>query len=102
MHTLSSIRFDFPSDGGVSSKVSVHAMRLNMYRNTADFIRLTAEIAYIILLCYNVSMFCKKIKLRNFQYNRWKAIEIDSLTDVEKKQRHQKRPELLRKLSVVL
>lgn len=85
VHTLSSIKFDFPSDGSVSSTISVNAMRLSMYRTAGDFLRLTAEIAYVILLSYNIYVFIKKIKVRNLQYKRWQAVEIDSLTDVEKK-----------------
>lgn len=31
------------------------------------------------------------------QYQRWKKVEIDSLSEIERLQRHQKRPEWLRK-----
>ena len=60
-------------------------------------IRLGFEVLYVVLLLYNMIIFFRKLINKGRQYDRWKRIEIDSLSEIERRQRYQKKPEWLRK-----
>ena len=57
VHTYTSLAFNFPADGGITSTIVVYTMRLNMYSTTGDFIRLAFEILYVLFLAYNMYLF---------------------------------------------
>ena len=65
VHTYTTIMFQFPSDGGVTSSVNVYTMRLNMYETGSDFLRLGLEIIYVLALLYNIFRFRKNMRERN-------------------------------------
>jgi len=72
-------------------------MLLNQYKTLMNKVRLGLECLYVILLLYNIFIFMKKVIKKNTQYKRFFKVEIDCLSEIEKKQRRQKRPEFLRK-----
>lgn len=73
-----------------------------MYRRASDFVRMAFEILYVVLLAYNMLLFIRQLRRRNEQYKRWQILEVDSLSEVERLQRHRKRPEWLRKWDAVI
>lgn len=97
VHSYSYIEFTFPENGVIESDVGVFTMKLNQYQSSQDMVRLGLELVYCVLLVGNIVIFLRKILNKNSQYNRWKKLEIDSLSEIERKQRHKKMPEFLRK-----
>jgi hypothetical protein len=81
--------------------VGVFTMKLDQYASDDDMLRLALEIIYCILLISNIVIFLRKIISKNFQYSRWRRIEIDSLSEIERTQRHKKTPEPLRKCNAL-
>ena len=76
-------------------------MKLNQYETRGDKVRLGFECLYIALLLYNMVLFVRKLVTKRKQYQRWKRIEIDSLSEIERQQRQQKRPECLRQMDAL-
>lgn len=101
MHSYTSIIFDFPDEGATDVTINVDTMRLNPYKKNSDFLRLAFEGLYILLLTYNIVIFVQGMRRKYDQYNRWKRIEIDSLTEIEKERRQMKRPEWIRKWTTI-
>ena len=67
-----------------------------MYKTSGDYVRLGFEAIFLILLGLNIFRFTKGFKERIVRHKRWKVLEVDSLTDIEKSCRHRKRPEIFR------
>jgi hypothetical protein len=51
----------------------------------------------VLLLIWNIAVFLKKMLNASLTYQRWRRLEIDSLSEIERTQRHQKTPEPVRK-----
>jgi len=81
----------------VLPKINVYTMKLNQYKTGGDRVRLGFEIFYVLLLFINIGIFFYQLHTRNKKYSEWKRIEIDNLLQSEKRQRHQYRPECLRR-----
>lgn len=64
MHTYSTIRFDFPSDGGVTNKVAAYSMRLDTHSSQTDYVRLAFEIIFLFLFAFHLYDFFARIKLK--------------------------------------
>lgn len=64
IHTYSTIRFDFPSDGGVTDKVASYAMRLDMRSSQSDYVRIAFEIIFLFLFGFHLYDFFGRIRLR--------------------------------------
>ena len=60
-------------------------MRLNMYKTKSDLIRMGLEIIYVLAFSYNMYLFWMQLKERNTYYKRWQTLEVDTLSEVEKK-----------------
>lgn len=56
----------------------------------------------MILLALNLWRFWQDLRERNSQYNRWLILEVDALSDVEKRCRVRKRPEAYRRCAALL
>lgn len=56
----------------------------------------------MILLGLNLCRFYRDLRERNSQYNRWLILEVDALSDVEKRCRTRKRPEPVRRCFALL
>lgn len=96
VHTYTSVDFGFQPDGSVSNYLYVFTMRLDMYRTRSDLVRLGFEALYVLLLLYNMFVFLRRLVDKGRRYRQWRRLEVDSLSDVERRQRHQKRPEWVR------
>ncbi len=98
VHSYSNIEFTFPTKGTINNNIAVYTMKLNMYdlKVTWDVVRLGFEVLYVLLLIYNIFLFIKKLMEQNQKYQRWRKIEIDQLSEIERQYRHQKKPEWIR------
>jgi len=83
-------------DGRISNYLYVFTMRLDMYKTRTDMVRLGFEALYVLLLLYNMFIFLRKLVGKGRSYQKWRRIEIDSLSEIERRQRHLKQPEWIR------
>lgn len=88
IHTYTGLKFNFPTNGDVQNDLTVFAMNIKPYKDLPDFIRMGFEALYVLLLIYNIFIFVRKIKASRVKYDRWRRIEIDSLSEIERYQRH--------------
>jgi hypothetical protein len=64
--------------------------------------RLAFEIIYLILLAFNMYIFVKQLREKSHKYDKWWRLEVQSLSNYERKHRDRRKPEWIRKLNAIV
>lgn len=98
---MTNLEIIFEEEGHLSNSIQTQSLRIDNFRTIEDFINLVLSIIYIVLYAFILYQFGMQMKQRVFDYKKWIKFEIEYLSEVEKRQRHQKKPEYIRILNVI-
>jgi hypothetical protein len=101
LHTHTHLVFDFDKYGGIYTQLHAHTLRLDALQTTSDMINQALGGVYILLYCYIFYSFVIQLIEKFDSYKKWLKFEIEYLSEVEKRQRNQKKPEFIRILEVI-
>lgn len=98
---MTNLEIVFEGEGSVATSIRTNSLRIDNFRTLEDFINLVLSMIYIVLYGFILYQFAMQMKQRVFDYKKWIKFEIEYLSEVEKRQRHQKKPEYIRILNVI-
>lgn len=96
MHALTKIKLQFSVFGEVLKHVRTQSLRLNILQTLTDYIDLISYLVYYVLYGHIFYTFIWSMYDKYMNYRKWEKFEIDYLSETEKKQRHKKKPEVVR------
>lgn len=101
IHTLTKIEFGFLKDGNIITNAKTRSLRMEYFQTAEDIINLLLSAIYVVLYAYIFTQFIMQLRQRYESYQKWVHFEIKYLSEVEKKQRQQKKPEYIRTFNVI-
>ena len=101
-YTYNSILFQVQNNGEISVVIDIASIDVLKYHEWYDWIRLIFELIFILTIVYMIYNFVRLIINKLKLYSKWEAIEIKTLSVVEKEQRHKNEPEFIRKIRAVV